>query len=239
MERFFAARGVEEFSRDLALAWVDEACGFFDKEQTGTLKPTDVYVFRVVQMLGDYAVHGAVRCRYSRSISRLAGGGVDAVARFQAWLRTADRAASTVRTYTTVAGEFVAFLDTRGGMARCDGGAVEAFVATSAGYQCKTVEQKLCALRVGAEKLSHVMRPARTRVPDPRVGLVVAADQLLSRSRIKVKPVGAVVEVHDQVAGLLGRPGPGRVDSDHGDMHVAGCARSRRAGSPSCALPLS
>ena len=78
-------------------------------------------------------------------------GGVDAVARFQAWLRTADRAASTVRTYTTAAGEFVAFLDTRGGMARCDGGAVEAFVATSAGYQFKTVEQKLCALRVGAE----------------------------------------------------------------------------------------
>jgi hypothetical protein len=35
LEKFFAARGVEEFSRDLALAWVDEACGFFDKEQAG------------------------------------------------------------------------------------------------------------------------------------------------------------------------------------------------------------
>jgi integrase len=147
LERFFAARGVEEFSGDLALAWVDEACGFFDKEQAGTLRPTDVYLFRVAQMLGDYAVHGAVLRRYSRSISRLAGDGAEAVARFQAWLRTADRAASTVRTYTTVAGEFVAFLDTRGGMAGCDGGAVEAFVATLAGYQFKTVEQKLCALR--------------------------------------------------------------------------------------------
>ena len=147
LERFFAARGVEEFSRDLAMAWVDETCGFFDKEQAGTLKPTDVYLFRVAQMLGDYAVHGAVLRRYSRSISRLAGDGVDTVARFQAWLRTADRAVSTVRTYTTVAGEFVAFLDTRGGMARCDAGAVEAFVATLAGYQFKTVEQKLCALR--------------------------------------------------------------------------------------------
>jgi hypothetical protein len=159
LERFFAARGVEEFSRDLALAWVDEACGFFDKEQTGTLKPTDVYVFRVAQMLGDYAVHGAVRCRYSRSISRLAGGGVDAVARFQAWLRTADRAASTVRTYTTAAGEFVAFLDTRGGMARCDGGAVEAFVATSAG--------------VGARNAALVTRPADTRGAVRRVGRAV------------------------------------------------------------------
>jgi hypothetical protein len=30
MERFFAARGVEEFSLDVAMAWVDESCGFFD-----------------------------------------------------------------------------------------------------------------------------------------------------------------------------------------------------------------
>ena len=47
------------------------ACGFFDKEQAGTLKPTDVYLFRVAQMLDDYAVHGAVLRRYSRSVSKL------------------------------------------------------------------------------------------------------------------------------------------------------------------------
>ena len=80
LERFFAARGVQEFSRDLALAWVEEACGFFDKGQAGTLKATDVYLFRVAQMLGDYAAHGAVLRRYSRSISRLGGDGAEAVA---------------------------------------------------------------------------------------------------------------------------------------------------------------
>jgi len=147
LEKFFVSVGVEEFSRDLAMMWVDESCGFFAKEQAGTLKPTDVYLFRVAQMLGDYQAHGAVLRRYSRNISRLTGNGADIVARFQAWLRTADRAASTVRTYTTVAGEFLAFLDTRGGLADCDAGAVDAFVATLAGYQFKTVEQKLCALR--------------------------------------------------------------------------------------------
>jgi hypothetical protein len=41
LERFFASRGVREFSLGLAMAWVDQACGgFFDKEQAGTLKPT-------------------------------------------------------------------------------------------------------------------------------------------------------------------------------------------------------
>jgi integrase len=147
LERFFAARGVEEFSLDVAMAWVDAACGFFDKERAGTLKPNDIYVFRVAQMLGDYAVHGAVLRRYSRTVSKLAGEGADAVVRFQAWLRAAGRAVSTVRVYGTLAGEFVAFVGTRGGLARCDAGVVEAFVTTLAGYQVKTVEQKLCAVR--------------------------------------------------------------------------------------------
>ena len=51
LERWFASRGVEEFSLDAAMVWVDEACGgFFEKEQAGTLKQTDVYVFRVAAM---------------------------------------------------------------------------------------------------------------------------------------------------------------------------------------------
>jgi integrase len=158
MARFFAARGVQEFSLDVAMAWVDAACGFFAKERADTLKQTDVYLFRVAQMLGEYAVHGAVLRRYSRSVGKLAGEDADTVARFQAWLRAADRAASTVRVYATVAGEFVAFTATRGGLARCDAVMVEAFVATLAGYQVKTVEQKLCAVRsflrfAGAEDL--------------------------------------------------------------------------------------
>ena len=103
MQDFFAARGVEEFSLDVAMAWVDEACGFFGKELAGTLKRTDVYLFRVAQMLEDYAVHGAVLRRYNRSVSKLSGDGAETVARFQAWLRAADRAVSTVRTYGTVA----------------------------------------------------------------------------------------------------------------------------------------
>src|SRR6267378_2561194 len=147
MERFFAARGVKDFSLDVAMAWVDESCGFFEKERSGALEANDVYLFRVAQMLGDYAVHGAVLRRYSRSVDKLPREDADTVARFQAWLRAADRAVSTVRTYGTVAGEFVAFTGTRGGLASCDAATIGAFVATLAGYQFKTVEQKLCAVR--------------------------------------------------------------------------------------------
>ena len=147
MQKHFAARGIEEFSLDAAMAWVDEACGFFGKEQAGTLKRTDVYLFRVAQMLGEYEAHGAVLRRYNRSVSKLDAPGAETIARFQAHLRAADRSVSTVRTYGTITGEFVAFTGTRGGLACCDAATIEAFVATLAGYQAKTVEQKLCALR--------------------------------------------------------------------------------------------
>src|SRR5574337_949303 len=68
----------------------------------------------------------AVLRRYNRSVSKLNAAGVETVARFQEQLRSAGRSASTVRTYGTLAG---------------------AFVATLTGYQFKTVEQKLCAVR--------------------------------------------------------------------------------------------
>src|SRR5271166_5638204 len=118
LQRYFTACGVEEFSLDVAMEWVDEACGFFAKEQAGTLKQTDVYLFRVAQMLGDYEAHGAVVRHYSRTVSKLSADEAAVVARFRAWLRAAERSASTVRSYGTLAGEFIAFAGTRGGLAR-------------------------------------------------------------------------------------------------------------------------
>jgi integrase len=148
LEAFFAFRGVEEFSLDVAMAWVDAACGgFFAKEQAGTLKATDVYLFRVAAMLDDFAVHGPVLRRYGRAVDKVTGRDAEVIARFQARLRADGRAASTVRAYGSLAGEFVAFAGTRGGLARLDAEVVAAFVVTLSGYQVKTVEQKLCAVR--------------------------------------------------------------------------------------------
>ena len=148
LERYFASRGAQEFSLDVAMAWVDQACGgFFEKEHASALKATDVYVFRVAAMLDDFAVHGAVLRRYSRSVSKLGAEQADVLAGFQAWLRANGCAVSTVRAYGTVAGEFLAFTASRGGLAALDGAVIGAFVATLTGYAPKTVEHKLCAVR--------------------------------------------------------------------------------------------
>ena len=39
LQKYFAARGAGEFWLDVAMAWVEDACGFFGKGQAGTLKP--------------------------------------------------------------------------------------------------------------------------------------------------------------------------------------------------------
>src|SRR6185312_5646283 len=49
-----------------------------------------------------------------------------------------------------------------------------------------------------------------------------AVVNLLSRSRMRNRePDGAVAEVHEKVAGLLGDPGAGGVGGDPGDVHAA------------------
>ncbi|WP_454697040.1 site-specific integrase [Achromobacter aegrifaciens] len=98
-------------------------------------------------MLGDFAAHGAVLRRYDRRADKLTAEQSELITQFQAGLRTDGRAVSTVRTYGTLAGEFLAFVDTRSRLADCDARTVEAFIATLSGYQAKTVEQKLCAVR--------------------------------------------------------------------------------------------
>ena len=117
------------------------------RSKPATLKATDVYVFRVAAMLDDFAVHGSVLRRYSRSVSKMSAEQAEVLAGFQAWLRADGCAVSTVRAYGTVAGEFLAFTGSRGGLAALDGAVIGAFVATLAGYPPKTVEHKLCAVR--------------------------------------------------------------------------------------------
>src|SRR5882724_2162677 len=68
MQKYFAARGVEEFSLDVAMAWVDAACGFFGKEQSGALGgAAPIFAF------GEQAIRG--RRRGGRAVPGVASRG--------------------------------------------------------------------------------------------------------------------------------------------------------------------
>jgi integrase len=135
-------------------------------------------VFRVAAMLDDFAVHGSVLRRYSRSVSKLSAEDAEVLAGFQAWLRADGCAVSTVRAYGTVAGEFLAFTACRGGLVALDGAVIGAFVVTLAGYAPKTVEHKLCAVR------SLLRFAAAGGLTDPGVLETVPAARSTKQARV-------------------------------------------------------
>ena len=172
-------------------------------------------------MLDDYAVHGAVLRRYSRAWASWPRSGADVVARFQAWLRTAGCAVSTVRTYGD-GGRGVRRVHRHPRRAGwLDAGVVEAFVATLAGYQFKTVEQKLCAVR------SFLRFAGGDGLVDAAVLEAVPAAKSTQAGQ---DPVGMGPGRGDQDPGG-GRPGqPVRETRlrDHPADHQARAARHRR-----------
>lgn len=64
--------------------------------------------------------HGAVLRRYDRRADKLTTNQAELIGKFQAGLRAEGCAVSTVRTYGTLAREFLSFVDTRGRLAECD-----------------------------------------------------------------------------------------------------------------------
>jgi len=77
-----------------------------------------------------------------------------------------------------------------------------------------------------ADRNCRQVGPSRRGADDPHVG--ADEDGVEGRGELAVpvadqepEPVGALAEVHQQVAGLLSDPGRGRVGGDPGDVHVA------------------
>ena len=79
LQKYFAARGAEEFSLDLAMAWVDEACGFFAKEQAGTLSQFPYPSARSSRPASASALLATGRCT-ARPTARTTGRVIPAVA---------------------------------------------------------------------------------------------------------------------------------------------------------------
>ena len=68
---YFEDRGETFFSEAVAMKYVDNKCDFFAKEKAGALTQSNVYLFRVVRMMGDFQQHGVILRRYERSLSRV------------------------------------------------------------------------------------------------------------------------------------------------------------------------
>jgi site-specific recombinase XerD len=146
---YFDEQGEQFFSEAVAMRYVDEKCGFFAKEKAGLLTQSNIYLFRIVRMIGDFAQHGAVMRRYHRSLSRVnVPGHLMLLERFRQCCRDCGYAISTQKSYYRTAENFVCFTEARGLiLENITAEVLTAFVKTLMGYSYKMVEFVLCGTR--------------------------------------------------------------------------------------------
>ena len=145
----FESLGESCFSEVIAMDYVDQKCNFFEKEKAGVLTQSNVYLFRVVRMIGDFARHGTVLRRYHRSLSRInSPKNQEVLVKFKHHCKISDYAISTCNSYTRTAENFLSYIEahniTLDTLKNVDLGE---FVKTLLGYSYKMVEFVLCGTR--------------------------------------------------------------------------------------------
>lgn len=146
---YFDEHGEQFFSEEAAMRYVDEKCGFFAKEKAGLLTQSNIYLFRIVRMMGDFQQHGVVMRRYQRSLSRVNNPeNLMLLDGFQKHCQSSGYAVSTQKSYCRTAENFICFTEAHGlsleDLAAED---LTEFVKTLMGYSYKMVEFVLCGTR--------------------------------------------------------------------------------------------
>jgi len=146
---YFESRGEEFFSETTAMEYVDQKCDFFARELAGQLTQSNIYLFRIVRMIGDFQQHGTVSRRYMRSLSRVnEQRHLDVSEAFASSCTTCGFAVATQKSYRRITENFLSFMEARN--RSLENVCVEdltAYVRTLLGYSHKTVEFVLCGMR--------------------------------------------------------------------------------------------
>jgi hypothetical protein len=197
----FDACGESYFSEAVAMQYVDEKCGYFAKERAGQLTQSNVYLFRVVRMIGDFQQHGTVLRRYQRSLSRVnEPGHLALLHQFTGYCQDCDYAVSTQKSYARTAENFLCYVEARGlALEALTAADLTAYVKTLMGYSYKMVEFVLCGTRsflrflhdekVLASDLSGTMPSMQVRT-QANTAVVVMAVRSLTTLPAVVPPKG-------------------------------------------------
>ena len=169
------------FSEAIAMKYVDDKCDFFEKERAGTLTQSNVYLFRIVRMMGDFVQHGTVLRRYMRSLSRVNNPlNQELLDKFKTHCKTSGHAVSTCKRYTRTAENFLSCIEARDiSLKTLNAADLAAFVKTLMGYSYKMVEFVLCGTRAFlrflynedvvsadfSESLPNIQSRKQTRIP--------------------------------------------------------------------------
>ena len=139
--------GDQHFSETTAMQYVDAKCDFFAKEKAGLLTQSNIYLFRVVRMLGDFQQHGTVLRRYHRSLSKV-NNPYHQVQLNDFQKHCSEYAISTQKSYYRTAENFICFIEAHNlSFDTLNAEDMATFVKTLMGYSYKMVEFVLCGIR--------------------------------------------------------------------------------------------
>jgi site-specific recombinase XerD len=159
--RYFESRNEEFYSETIAMEYVDKKCDFFAKEQAGLLTQSNIYLFRITRMIGDFQQHGTVSRRYMNSLSRINEPEHERLLEaFGLHCKSSSYSVSTSRSYHRTVENFLSFVESKNSVAKDIIPAYLAdYVKTLMGYSYKMVEFTLCGVRVFLRFLhsSHIL----------------------------------------------------------------------------------
>lgn len=150
IENYFEAQNEPYFNENTAMEYVNKKCDFFAKEKANQLTQSNIYLFRIVRMMGDFAEHGTVLRRYQRTLSRVNNefnkNCIDAF--LLNCQTTMGYSKSTCNSYYRIAQNFISFLEARKvEIQQITPGILTDFTKTLLGYSYKMVEFTLCGTR--------------------------------------------------------------------------------------------
>ena len=147
---FAEQEGVDHFTEDLGMRFLDSRYNFSELEKAGTLTQSIVNVFRVVRMIGDFQQHGSILRRYYKHKELLHQDGYKAILQnYEDHCRQREYARATRKHYRDTTEQFLSYLESHDvrHIADSTGKEVAGYINTLLGYTYKTVELQLCALR--------------------------------------------------------------------------------------------
>ena len=147
---FFEQEGIDHFTEEAGMHFLDEHFNFFELEKAGNLTQSIINVFRIVRMLGDFQQHGSILRRYYKQKELLQTNKLKILLQgYKAHCQQKEYSKVTQNHYRKIGEKFLSFLESQGIRQSTDIAAshTSGYINTLMGYSYKTVELELCGLR--------------------------------------------------------------------------------------------
>jgi integrase/recombinase XerD len=147
---FFEKEGVDHFTEEVGMSFLDEEFNFFELEEAGDLTQSIINAFRVVRMLGDFQQHGSILRRYYKQKELLQNDESKQILQhYINHCQQREYSRVTQNHYRKISEQFLSFLESQEIVSYSDITAkhISGYINTLLGYSYKTVELHLCALR--------------------------------------------------------------------------------------------